>query len=578
MSESGRGQRSARRAQTGQGDDVPRPLQHNGTVSAEEHLPVPFLKKKSREWTQETVVYDDGTITFFWRAHTLTVLAALICVLVYVTLLEETPNNSEYNAKRGLAFVVIVFLAFAVTYTPDGPFKRPHPSIWRLVLCLSVVYMSVLMSPHVFCCFRYLETGAVPQCGIWRLVLCLSVVYMSVLMSPHVFCCCRYLETGAVPQCGIWRLVLCLSVVYMSVLMSPHVFCCCRYLETGAVPQCGIWRLVLCLSVVYELGLIFVLFQTVDDARQLMKYLDESLGEPLPEQSYGGNCLLWDPDHPQGPLHNFWDKCDIFVPAHFMGWYAKALILRNVWITNVISVMFEFLEYTLEHQLPNFNECWWDHWIMDVLICNGLGIWCGMKTVEYLKMKPYHWRGLWHIPTYRGKMRRMVAQFTPYNWTSFDWKPTLSLKRWLAVLGIIAMWLIAELNTFYLKSILWIPPPNWINWARLAMYVPASAVAFRETFQFLDDPRRLQETFQFLDDPTCKKFGQQAWILAAIVITELLIVMKFDLNLLLLPFPEHIWQCWVAAFVGIASWTVWRFFIRRNQKPESGDWSKLAQK
>ena len=26
-----------------------------------------------------------------------------------------------------------------------------------------------------------------------------------------------------------------------------------------------------------------------------------------------------------------------------------------------ISVMFEILEYTLEHQLPNFSECWWDH-------------------------------------------------------------------------------------------------------------------------------------------------------------------------------------------------------------------------
>jgi hypothetical protein len=23
--------------------------------------------------------------------------------------------------------------------------------------------------------------------------------------------------------------------------------------------------------------------------------------------------------------------------------------------------MFEILEYTLEHQLPNFSECWWDH-------------------------------------------------------------------------------------------------------------------------------------------------------------------------------------------------------------------------
>jgi len=23
--------------------------------------------------------------------------------------------------------------------------------------------------------------------------------------------------------------------------------------------------------------------------------------------------------------------------------------------------MFEVVEYTLEHQLPNFSECWWDH-------------------------------------------------------------------------------------------------------------------------------------------------------------------------------------------------------------------------
>ena len=27
----------------------------------------------------------------------------------------------------------------------------------------------------------------------------------------------------------------------------------------------------------------------------------------------------------------------------------------------VFSVGFELLEYTLELQLPNFGECWWDH-------------------------------------------------------------------------------------------------------------------------------------------------------------------------------------------------------------------------
>lgn len=40
-------------------------------------------------------------------------------------------------------------------------------------------------------------------------------------------------------------------------------------------------------------------------------------------------------------------------------------------------------------------------WIMDVLVCNGLGIYCGMKTLAWLSMKPYQWQGLWNIPTYK---------------------------------------------------------------------------------------------------------------------------------------------------------------------------------
>lgn len=37
------------------------------------------------------------------------------------------------------------------------------------------------------------------------------------------------------------------------------------------------------------------------------------------------------------------------------------MILRDWWLCTIISIMFEVLEYTLEHQLPNFSECWWDH-------------------------------------------------------------------------------------------------------------------------------------------------------------------------------------------------------------------------
>jgi hypothetical protein len=50
-------------------------------------------------------------------------------------------------------------------------------------------------------------------------------------------------------------------------------------------------------------------------------------------------------------------------------------------------VTFEFLEYSLEHQLANFSECWWDHWILDVLICNGGGTIVGIYTLRWLSIK-----------------------------------------------------------------------------------------------------------------------------------------------------------------------------------------------
>lgn len=382
--------------------------------------------------------FDDGTITFFWRAHTLTVLFLLSCVLVYVAIFEPVINDPLYNAKRGLIACVLVFLLLGVTQIPDGPFRRPHPALWRFVFCVSIVY---------------------------------------------------------------------------------------------------------------ELALIFILFQHPDDARTLLKHIDKDLGKPLAERDYGGNCLIYDPDVPEDPWHNFWDKLDIFVPTHFIGWWVKTLMLRDWWLCSVISIMFEVLEYTLEHQLPNFSECWWDHWILDALICNGLGIYFGMKTLQYLSMKPYHWRGLWNIPTYTGKLRRIAAQFGPHSWIDFDWKPTITLSRWLSVLGIIFIFLVTELNTFYLKFVLWLEPPHVLNLLRLILIVLAGAVAIRETFQYLDDPN-------------CKKFGRQSWVMLAIVITEFLVIAKFDWDTITKPLPTYVVYFWILGIIGLVGWTVWTFFLR----------------
>jgi len=40
------------------------------------------------------------------------------------------------------------------------------------------------------------------------------------------------------------------------------------------------------------------------------------------------------------------------------------------------------LVLVLQHMLPNFNECWWDSWVLDVLICNSLGEKSDRKTLS----------------------------------------------------------------------------------------------------------------------------------------------------------------------------------------------------
>ncbi|CAF3735743.1 unnamed protein product [Rotaria sp. Silwood1] len=383
--------------------------------------------------------FDDGTMSFFWRAHTITCLVIAMSYLFYIALVEQPSEDSSYNTKRGLLACAGFLLVFGMTQTPDGVFVRPHPALWRFVLCFSLLY---------------------------------------------------------------------------------------------------------------EIVLIYILFQTVDDARQLLKTIDPSLGVPLPDKDYGGTCRIYDWDNPEDPFYAFKDKMDIFVVSHVIGWWLKALILRDYWFCMVTSIGFELLEYSLAHQLPNFSECWWDHWVLDALICNGGGIYMGMKTCEYLKIKPYNWRGMWTIPTVRGKIMRVLGQFTPHDWLEFDWRPTASLKRWLATLLITCFLLLVDLGTFYLKFILWIPPPHFLCGIRLFLFFPACGVAVRETFEYLDNRE-------------CKKFGRQSWILTAIVVTEILIVLKFDWKTATKPLPFHIVLVWTMIAVGVVLWTIYHFWFKR---------------
>ena len=58
-----------------------------------------------------------------------------------------------------------------------------------------------------------------------------------------------------------------------------------------------------------------------------MLHVDPELGRPLPEKSYGGNCLIYDEGRPEDPFHNFWVLMHIILGL-FIGYFQNYFMLE----------------------------------------------------------------------------------------------------------------------------------------------------------------------------------------------------------------------------------------------------------
>ena len=99
--------------------------------------------RTAHNWTEDKEKFKDSNnpndLSFFMKAHTVTVLIFLICCLVYVGLIEEPiEDNTSYNSRRGLTAALFFWVAAGVTIMPDGPFMRPHPAFWRFCFAVSI--------------------------------------------------------------------------------------------------------------------------------------------------------------------------------------------------------------------------------------------------------------------------------------------------------------------------------------------------------------------------------------------------------------------------------------------------------
>ncbi|XP_078428378.1 phosphatidyl serine synthase family protein isoform X2 [Wolffia australiana] len=320
---------------------------------------------------------------------------------------------------------------------------------------------------------------------------------------------------------GIWAMIFvfltyCLLQAPSTILIRPHP---------------ALWRLVHGMAVIYLVSLTFILFQARDDARLFMKYLDPDL--EVPERSYGSDCRIYVPENPRNSFINVYETLfDEFVLAHIFGWWAKAIMIRNQPLLWILSIGFELMELTFRHMLPNFNECWWDSIILDILICNWFGIWAGMRTVRYFDGKTYEWVGLSRQPNIYGKVKRTLGQFTPAHWDKDQWHPLLGPWRFVQVLSLCVVFMTVELNTFFLKFCMWVPPSNPIITYRLILWFLIGLPAIREYNSYLQDRK-----------PT-KKLGTFCWLSLALCILELLICLKFGRGLFPDPMPQWLVVFW----------------------------------
>ncbi|KAL6042073.1 PSS-domain-containing protein [Balamuthia mandrillaris] len=256
-------------------------------------------------------------------------------------------------------------------------------------------------------------------------------------------------------------------------------------------------------------------------------------------------------DNPFSVVRATWH--DVFVLAHTIGWWGKAIMFRDWRLCWVLCILWELLEYSFQHILANFHECWWDHWILDVAICNFGGMALGLLTCYYLEMRRFDWTGS-RLPesNFLVKAKAVVVQigkqFSPIEWTHNEWDIFSSFGRFFSVLFLIIVTETIELSGFFLKYILWVPPEHHLNIIRLLIWWLLAIPALREAYAYLTEDK-------------CRRLGANLWLALALCATEVAICFKFGRTLFYVWPPAPVIYGWSAFFFLFVLWAMLKFDV-----------------
>ena len=331
-------------------------------------------------------------------------------------------------------------------------------------------------------------------------------------------------------------------------------FCCfgCVFLPDSILrrPHPVFWRFILSLAILYMLFLSFLLFKSPGESKDLLKIFDPKLGVPLGSKNYAENCGIVTNTFPFIDLKNVYDSIDFFMTAHLVGWFVKMLIVRDVYLCWFLSILFEILELTFRHWLPNFYECWWDHVVLDVLGCNALGIFLGHMVVHYFEMKNLKWftKSVTseEISKQSYSYKNIFHLFHPNTLSKHDWKIFSSFDRFRSVIWYIFFINMVDLSHFFMKHVLWIPADHNILFVRINLWACFAIVCTREYYEYITNE-------------STTRFGLFNWLGHLILFLEWMIIFKNRGNYFTNPFPTEViifWSIVLLIIIGISVYLI----------------------
>lgn len=343
-----------------------------------------------------------------------------------------------------------------------------------------------------------------------------------------------------------------LLIIYLGVIFLPE--------PSKKRPFGYFWKIVQASAFAYAINVFLWLCFSKENLQYVLTTVyDGKLGKPLGERSYAEDCRVLTPENPRSYFFNITSSVDMFVAAHFLGWMFKMWIFRNSTMAWVLSIGFEIMEWTMEVWLPNFKECWWDHFLFDLFGCNLIGMLIGKWTMKKFNMRKLYWfmertdkwesMNWWQRVVYTFTSRSEYVKEDRWHWLSELW--TFNAVVWFWFMN-----LYLDLSYFYNKAMLEIPPPHWLCSVRIWILAFFAILAANDYYDYVVSRQ-------------CMSMTLPVFLIHVIMILEGLLFLKnIRADLFDTPLHYHMKMFWIGFFIFLACAQIWLLSdkIRRERK------------